>query len=274
LVLALAGLAASCGDSVRRIADYQNLPGGNPLVPEVAALPYPSDFYLVEDASTPTGRRLQLPDEVMPRSVDATLFQQDGYTIIPAILAYLPGGTDVASLPSPTDHAATIADDSSVMLVREGTWERVGILAELDQTTTDTARQAIIIRPLQALEYETGYVVILRNSLRRLDGTPHEPSEVYAALRDDARTGIDEVDRQRDDFQLVRAAISGTGLDARRGGAGLVLPHALRGGGHRPAGEHAAGGQRGAHGRLRDHQPTWSTEPTGRSRAPWTCPTT
>ncbi|MBK6576634.1 MAG: hypothetical protein IPG17_10630 [Sandaracinaceae bacterium] len=213
LVLALAGLAASCGDSVRRIADYQNLPGGNPLVPEVAALPYPSDFYLVEDASTPTGRRLQLPDEVMPRSVDATLFQQDGYTIIPAILAYLPGGTDVASLPSPTDHAATIADDSSVMLVREGTWERVGILAELDQTTTDTARQAIIIRPLQALEYETGYVVILRNSLRRLDGTPHEPSEVYAALRDDARTGIDEVDRQRDDFQLVRAAISGTGLD-------------------------------------------------------------
>jgi hypothetical protein len=184
LVLALAGLAASCGDSVRRIADYQNLPGGNPLVPEVAALPYPSDFYLVEDASTPTGRRLQLPDEVMPRSVDATLFQQDGYTIIPAILAYLPGGTDVASLPSPTDHAATIADDSSVMLVREGTWERVGILAELDQTTTDTARQAIIIRPLQALEYETGYVVILRNSLRRLDGTPHEPSEVYAALRD------------------------------------------------------------------------------------------
>lgn len=213
LVLALAGLAASCGNSVRRIDNYTNLPGGNPLVPEVAALPYPSDFYLVDDPSTPTGRRLELPEEVMPRSVDATLFDQDGYTIIPAILAYLPGGTDVASLPSPTDHAATIADDSSVMLVREGTWERVGILAELDQTTTDTSQQAIIIRPLQALEYDTGYVVILRDSLRRLDGTPHEPSEVYAALRDDVRTGIDEIDRQRDDFDLVRAAITGTGLE-------------------------------------------------------------
>jgi pimeloyl-ACP methyl ester carboxylesterase len=209
----LGALLASCGSGTRAIEGYENLPGGNPLVPEVAALPYPADFYLVEDASTATGRRLALPQEVMPRSVDATLFQQDGFTVIPAILAYLPGGTDVASLPSPTDHAASIADDSSVLLVREDTWERVGVLAELDQTTDDTSRQAIIIRPLRALEYNTGYVVILRDSLRRLDGTAHEPSEVYAALRDRARTGIDEIDRQRDSFGLVRAAIDGAGLD-------------------------------------------------------------
>lgn len=212
-LLASTALLASCGSGTRHIEDYQNLPFGNPLVPEVAALPYPSDFYLEDDASTPTGRRLALPAEVMPRGVDPALFDQDGFTIIPAIMAYLPGGTDVASLPSPTDHAQSITDDSSVMLVREDTWERVGILAELDQTTTDTSRQAILIRPLRALEYDTGYVVILRDSLRRLDGTPHEPSEVYAALRDRARTGIEEIDRQRDDFELVRAAIDGTGLD-------------------------------------------------------------
>src|SRR5690606_33891256 len=107
----------------------------------------------------------------------------------------------------------SVADSSSVMLVREDTWERVGVLAELDQTTSDVSQQAILIRPLRALEYDTGYVVILRNTLRRLDGTPHEPSEVYAALRDRARTGIDEIDRQREDFELVRAAIDGTGLD-------------------------------------------------------------
>ncbi|MCA9579574.1 MAG: hypothetical protein KC668_29300 [Myxococcales bacterium] len=210
---ALVSTVASCGSGTRSITDYQNLPGGNPLVPEVAALPYPSDFYLEDDASTATGRRIALPPEVMPRSVDAALFQHDGFTIIPAIVAYLPGGTDVASLPSPTDHAQSVADSSSVMLVREDTWERVGVLAELDQTTTDVSQQAILIRPLRALEYDTGYVVILRDSLRRLDGTPHEPSEVYAALRDRARTGIDEIDRQRDDFELVRAAIEGTGLD-------------------------------------------------------------
>lgn len=213
LVLLAALPAASCGSSLRKIPDYQNLPGGNPLVPEVAALPYPSDFYLVADPSTPTGRRLEMPSEAMPSGMDHAEFVQDGYTIIPSILAYLPGGTDVSSLPSPTDHAASVADDSSVLLVREGTWERVGVLAELDQTTTDTARQAIIIRPLEALEHDTGYVVILRTSLRRLDGTNHAPSAVYAALRDGARTGIPEIDGQLDDFVLVREAIAGTGLD-------------------------------------------------------------
>ena len=36
---------------------------------------------------------------------------------------------------------------------------------------------------------------------------------MYAALRDRARTGIEEIDRQRDSFQLVRAAVDGTGLE-------------------------------------------------------------
>ena len=213
LLGACLSFVGSCSTDVRRIPGYENLPGGNPLVPEVAALPYPSDFYLADDASTPTGRRIAIPSEAMPDGMRAELFDQDGFTIIPSILAYLPGGTDVASLPSPTDHAASVADDASVMLVREGTWERVGVLAELDQTTSDTARQAIIIRPLRALDYDTGYVVILRTSLRKLDGSAHAPSAVYAALRDQARTGIDEVDSQLDDFVLVNAAIAGTGLD-------------------------------------------------------------
>ncbi len=216
VVLAVGGVLSltSCsGEGVVEIEDYQNLPGGNPLVPEVAAFPFPSDFYLAADAMTATGRRVSMTDAIMPRGVQASVFREDGYTIIPSILAYLPGGTDVASLPSPTDHAQSVADDSSVFLVREDTWERVGVLAELDQTTDNLERQAIILRPLRALDYNTGYVVILRNSLRRLDGTPHEASPVFEALRDGRRTRIPEIEAQRESFELVNAAIAGTGLE-------------------------------------------------------------
>ena len=202
---------AACGPG--GIPGYENPTGGNPLVLEEGALPYPSDYYLVDDATTATGRRVSMPQTIMPRSLEASVFDQDGFTVTPAILTRLPGGTDVDSLPSPTDHAESVSDDSSIWLVREDTWERVGILAELDQTTADPERQSIIIRPLRALDWDTGYVVIMRNTLRRLDGTPHEAGPVFRALRDGRRTNIDEIERQREDFRMVNRAIAESGLE-------------------------------------------------------------
>jgi hypothetical protein len=212
--LGLLLLSSACGSAeVIKIDGYDPQKGGDPLVVEMPAFPYPSDFYLEPDSTTATGRRLALPASIMPSTqIDVTPFDQDGFTVIPAILTYLPGGTDVTSLPSPTDHGESVADDSSVLLVREGTWERVGVLAELDQTTTDAERQTIIIRPLKALDFATGYVVILRNSLRRLDGTPHEPGPAFRALRDGVKTDVPELEAKRENFTLVRAAIEGAGV--------------------------------------------------------------
>jgi hypothetical protein len=205
--------AGGCSDGLMKIDGYDPEKGGDPLVVEMPALPYPSDFYLEADETTATGRRLVIPETVMPSTrIDVAPFDQDGFTIIPAILTYLPGGTDVDSLPSPTEHGESVADDSSVLLVREGTWERVGVLAELDQTTTDVERQTIIIRPLKSLDYETGYVVILRNSLRRPDGTPHEAVPAFRALRDGVKTNIPELEAKRENFELVREAIEGANV--------------------------------------------------------------
>jgi hypothetical protein len=130
LILIVAAALVGCGeDETPRVLSFPNEPGGNPLVPEKALFPFPSDFYLEEDADTPTGRRLAIPQEALPDPLEAAAVVADGFTMMPSILVKLPGGIDLASLPDPADTAATTRDDSPVFLVEVGSWERVAALA-------------------------------------------------------------------------------------------------------------------------------------------------
>jgi hypothetical protein len=206
------GPVASGDGTTKEAGVFPNQPGGNPLVPEVAAYPFPSDFYLVEDASTITGRRLAIPAAALPKLLTADLFDGDGFTRMPAILAHLPGGVDAKSLPDPLQPALTVAKDSPAFLVREKTWEKVPILIESDLTTPMPKNQALIIRPLKALDFNTGYVVVLRDRLRSPEGKPHSAGAAFAALRDGVKTDDPTVEQQREDFKLVREAIDKLGL--------------------------------------------------------------
>jgi hypothetical protein len=196
------------------ITGIDNLPGGNPLVPDVAMYPFPSDFYLVADASTETGRRLALSDDAMPEGLSAAAFAHaDGYSRAPIILAYMDGGIDASTLPTLTDPSAALEDDSSVWLLREDSWERVPLLVELDLNAAVSTQQALIIRPQVSLEPDAGYVVVLRDTLRAADGTSPLPvTDAFRALRDGVATDCDAVEAQRGDFELVNTAITATGL--------------------------------------------------------------
>lgn len=189
-----------------------NAPGGNPLVPDEAMLPYPSDFFLAPDPSTATGRRLAFPDQALPAGVRADLFaSHDGFTRAPAILTVLEGGVDPSSLP---DVPGSVEPDSPVLLVREDTWSPVPILAELDETVEDPDARTLILRPQIALDPDTGYVVLLRNALRRADGAPHAPVDAFRALRDGIPTDNDAVESMRNDFALFHAALAGLAIPA------------------------------------------------------------
>lgn len=200
------------------ITGIPNLPGGNPLVPEVALYPWPSDYYLVEDAATRTGRRVELPAEAMPGDLSPNVVAgHDGFTRIPAILAYFEGGIDPASLPDAGDPGASLASDSPVLLLREGDWEPVPVLAELDLNAASPAEQALILRPHVPLEPGTGYAVVLTDALRSADGSGPPPvTDAFRALRDGIPTDSAEVEAQRDDFRLVLDALEGVGLDPAR----------------------------------------------------------
>lgn len=207
-------LVAACGkkkDPLR--SDFPNQPGGNLLIPEVALLPFPSDAYLVSDSATGTGRRVQIPQEALPEGIPAEIFAHaDGFSMAPAILAWLPGGFDLASLPDPLDEGASLRDDCSAFLVNGRTGERVAALVELDQNIQEVEYQLLIMRAHYKLDPNTGYVVILTDRIRRRDGSSHEPSDAFVALRDGIPTANAELEAQRESYLLVNQVIRDQGL--------------------------------------------------------------
>ncbi len=205
----LLSLIAGCTPMMTGLPDD---PDQNPLVPEQPMYPFPSDFYLMDDPATATGRALRLPAAALPDGVSASMFGgADGFSRAPAILAWTPGGFDPASLPDPLDPGATLRDDSPVWLLREDTWARVPLLVEVDAQTQNPSRQALILRPHAALEPDTGYVVVLRDGLSRRDGSAPPASNAFVALRDGIRTDSATVEAMRDDFALVHDALAASG---------------------------------------------------------------
>jgi hypothetical protein len=214
LLVASVLLSGCKPDGDELLTGLPDVPGENPLVPDVPMFPFPSDFYLEADPGTLTGRRLVLDDAFMPEGVTAaTLASADGFSRAPALLAWFEGGLDAGSLPDIDDPSAAMAADATVMLVRAESWEPVPLLVELDLNAEDIDEQALIIRPQDVLEPGAGYVAILTTGLVSADGSgPPAASPAFEALRDGVLTDSSTVEAQRSDFELVNDAIDGVGL--------------------------------------------------------------
>lgn len=209
LLVAAFGCRRSPDEQVLR--GLPNLPGGNPVVPAEAMYPWPSDFYLQPDPDTATGRRLVLPAEALPEGVFPEDFAaHDGFTRAPAVLTWFPEGVDPASLPSVE---GSIEADSSVRLVALPDLEPVPLLAELDLRAASPDDQALILRPMRALEPATTHVAIVTSRLRGGQGQAITPSDAFRALRDSIPTDLEAVEVQRESYEAVNQAIDDLGLD-------------------------------------------------------------
>lgn len=103
----------------------------NPLRLNHCALPYPSDFYTVEDASSETGLRVVVPSEILSADVLSELpvsvhpanvyGQANGFSAMSAVLFEMSSYIDAAGLPS---HAT-----DSVIAVDMTTGERLPVFA-------------------------------------------------------------------------------------------------------------------------------------------------
>ena len=202
------------GDAMGDGGLYPNQPSGNPLVPEIAALPFPSDFYLVEDKTTVTGRRVEIPAEALPAKLPPqAIAGADGYSRVSPIVAFLPGAIDPATLPPYGDPGVTTTKASSVLLIEEGSFKLVPILAENDMAAPKDWMRALLIRPLLTLEPNKGYVVVLTNKLKRLDnGETHVANPAMRALLDNQPTGVPAIESQRKAFELVTQALEKVGI--------------------------------------------------------------
>ncbi|MCT2587472.1 hypothetical protein [Actinophytocola gossypii] len=157
-------------------APPRSTPRCDPIDPAACLLPFPNDFFTVPDRSTPTGRRVSLAPEMMPRNVGgvpidpAEWNRNDGFSPGSMLLAAVPGvdlaETGVAPI---TDIGASLRRDAPVVLLDATTGRRHPYWVELDSRATDPDRQAMIIRPARNLVEGHRYIVALRD-LRDAEG--------------------------------------------------------------------------------------------------------
>ena len=208
-------------------------------------LPYPSSRFLVPDASTATGWRLQIPDRGLPTVkgeplTAAPLNTVDGFSPTVQILMHFPQGVDLVASdasrllppgccgqpPGPpwidtrTSTGRSLDEDSPSVLLDADTGERVLHWLELDgRAAGNPARQALIMRPGESLVPGHHYIVAMRG-LRAADGSSDVVAEPpFAALRDERPTTIAAIENRRAAMEAVLDTLTVNGVDR----AGLVL---------------------------------------------------
>lgn len=208
-------LAAACG------GDDDGNTGGiadacNPLGGVACLVPWPSAAFLVEDATTATGYRLDLDAAGMPVNIDGFVVDPaffnrfDGFAPSAPIVVSFPSGVDGANLPHPDRPDESLAADSPIVLLDMERMERAPFFAEIDQNVDDPTQRALIIRPLVRLRPSARYAVALRRSLRALDGSQLASPAAFVAVRDG--TDFDHPRLRRDRFEAVFTALGTAGV--------------------------------------------------------------
>ncbi len=188
-----------CSDPVKSLPPLDIPQGCNPLASEHdCLLPYPSDFFLVDDATMPSGKRVALTDSAKPVDKNEVPFDfmkhhpVDGFSHHQPIMAYFKSGVSTEGVLFHTDDPAkTILPESKVVLLDAATGTAIPVWAEIDMNSTEPSEQPFIIRPFQRLENGKRYIVALQGLLAA-DGTELTVPEGFRRIRD-VQAGTDPV---------------------------------------------------------------------------------
>jgi hypothetical protein len=201
-------------------AECENL---NPLH---CLAPWPSNRYLVDDTSTRTGHRIEIPHEALPpnrRTIRADPAQwnaMDGFSPATSIVTVFDEALDTSVLADERHIEQSLASDSRTVLLEipaSGDPVRVAHYAEIDTWPTVAATHVpFYIRPATRLRPGTRYVVAIRD-LETTAGAPVEPSPYFRALRDDMPLPeAEDLEGRRAHFEEIFTILEGAGV-ARTG---------------------------------------------------------
>src|SRR5947209_3943232 len=191
--------------------DPANPQGCDPLDPAQCMLPYPNDWFTKPDASSATGRRLDLNVLGMPRNAAGKPIEpqewnrSDGFSAGAQILTLVPGMTKNADLvpsglPPVTNLAMNDQSNLGVVLVDEETGRHWPVWAEVDQYTDEagaeppgvigSVQQDLMIHPAENLTDGHRYIVALRHLVGDNGKTVPAPA-AFAAYRDGTAPATD-----------------------------------------------------------------------------------
>ncbi len=173
----------------------------NPVEGELCLLPYPSDFFLREDASTGTGSRVAFGPTSLPRNIDGVQMapdfwnELDGFSTLGELLAHLPEASLEGVIP--WDDLARVDDpDVRTVIVDVETGERVPHWVERDVFGGQPDRELLVLRPARPMRHGATHVVGIRG-LVDADGQPVQAPAGFAALRDAQLSEDPDLESQR-----------------------------------------------------------------------------
>ncbi|MCC6643968.1 MAG: hypothetical protein IT374_00130 [Polyangiaceae bacterium] len=181
--------------------------------------PFPSNVYLVDDASkkTPSGKSVQFGKTSLPRyrgdkdKFDTTLLtDMDGFSPGAGALMYIPGAT-ATGFANPLQIDTTTKPDSPSILMDAETGELVPHWVDLDMSPRDDEERALIVRPAVRLKDKTRYIVALRRVVD-VDGKAIEPTPAWKALRDGTPGCHPSVELRRDLYKDIFAKLEAKGI--------------------------------------------------------------
>lgn len=217
ILLAFAAVIAACGDDAPVSGVRAEC---NPLgaVGDACLLPFPSSAYLVEDTTSNTGWRVDIPAEAMPVNVDdirvdAAIFNRyDGFSPNAVIVAGFPGGVSAAGLPAHGDLAASVGPSSPVLIVEVDTGVRIPLFAEVDMNAQYPEDRALLIRPMLRMKPGTRYAVAIRKAVTAPDGTALPVSPAFQALVDGKTYAHPLMARLEPRYPAIFAALEAQGV--------------------------------------------------------------
>lgn len=194
-LFAIALVASSCtsaneddatgGDSETAVAAVSSVGLCDDLDPASCLLPWPNDRFTRADSETSTGIRVDLPADGTPQNAGGTPIgvdewnRNDGFSPAAIPMTVIPGLDPEASGLAPvTDIGASLAKDSSLVLVDLESGKRIPAWAELDSVGNDPQTTPLLIVPATSLVEGHRHAVALRNLVSG-DGNTIEPRAEY-----------------------------------------------------------------------------------------------
>jgi hypothetical protein len=184
--------------------------------------PWPSDRFTVRDPTTPTGRRIALPPEAMPRNasgapIDPTDYNRaDGFSPGQLIVTKVPGFDTPAALQRTgavpvTDIGQSFRRDQPIVVINARTGRRQPIWSEIDSTATSPEKTALLIRPAANFEEGGHYIVALRR-LRDANGNLIPPTQIFKLYRDRLITVHPAVEGRRRHMERIFHRLAESGI--------------------------------------------------------------
>ena len=174
--------------------------------------PYPSSFYQTADADSPTGYRVDYPQDVLPVDefgdpvIDVgPTNAADGCPPAGPILLHLGADVDPAFLTKVSQLEYSESDTNPIAIFDYETGERVMFMSEMDRNRKDDFpdRYALIVRPMEPMEMGHRHVVVLTTDITDDEGNSFVVPEPFRVLRDNVPTTNETLEGVRPKFEEI-----------------------------------------------------------------------